>query len=151
MEIEGNQQTYSKNTYRCSHIHTQTPAKFPHCTCVFHCRTRGGAWFLQEGTDVLLWPGEEKGPQAESRRGGRAAEETHRHHRKAPMEERCQRQCHHPSLCGCFLSWILWLTNLTDWFYNDNFYLSYSYSFFYEFNLWPLGLFRSPIYLIISF
>lgn len=58
---------------------------------------------MQEGGDVLLWPGAEKSPQAESRGAGRAAEKAHRHLGGATMEEHCQRQCHHTPVCGCFL------------------------------------------------
>lgn len=78
---------------------------------------------MQEGGDVLLWPGSGKGSHVESRGAGGVAEEAHRHLRGASMEERCQCKRHHPPVCGRFLSWVFRLKKLClpqmllDYFY----------------------------------
>ena len=59
MDIEGNQQTC--NIY----IDAFTQSDFPHHLCLYHHRARRGARLVQEGGDVLLRPGAEKGPEAE--------------------------------------------------------------------------------------
>lgn len=102
MILDGNKLTRSMSV----HLHTYTNTIF---RIFFHglglCyRTRGRAGSVQEGSDVLLRPGAEESRQAESRRAGGAAEEPHRHLRGAAVEERLQRQRHHPAVCRCFLS-----------------------------------------------
>lgn len=62
---------------------------------------------MQEGSDVLLRSRAAKSRQDDPRGGGGASEEAHRHLRGSSLEERCQRQRHHPAMCGRFLSWLL--------------------------------------------
>lgn len=112
MSLDGNQHTYSININRCIHKCIYSQTDFLHRLCVFHHRTRGGARLFQEGNDVLLRPGAEKRPAAECRREGGAAEEAHRHHRGASMEEHRQRQRPHPPVCVCLLSRLFRLKKL---------------------------------------
>lgn len=64
---------------------------------------------LQKSTDVFLWPGGQQGPKTECRRRSRTEEETHRYHRGTSMEERRERQCRHPFMCGCIFPWLFCL------------------------------------------
>lgn len=82
---------------------------------------------MQEGSDVLLRSRATKSCQDDPRGGGGASEEAHRHHRGSSLEERCQRQRHHPAMCGRFLSWLLRLKKtqvLSDYpFLSDRIFL----------------------------
>lgn len=112
MDIDGNELTvYTDENIYIERTLTCAQADCPHHFCLFHHRTTGGAWPVQEGTDVLLWPGAEERSQTDSRGGGGAEEAAHRHLRGASLEERCQRQRAHPPVCVRFLPRLFRLKN----------------------------------------